>query len=115
MWHEITLIGRLTKDPEMKYTPQGKAVTTMNIAVDDGYGDNKSTIWIRATAWEKQAEACNTSLKKGSKVFVQGRLQHVDGNPRTGKKTDESVAASFEITASNVRFLDGKPQEEVAY
>ena len=110
MWHKIVLIGRLGRDPELRFTPAGKQVTSFNVAVDDGFGDNKKTIWLRVSAWDKLAETCNNHLKKGSLVLVEGRLtaDPATGSPRIFKKQDGTEGASFEIAASAVRFLSSK-------
>lgn len=108
MYHSITLVGNLGRDPEMRYTPDGTPVTTMSVAVDDSFGDAQKTIWFRVSVWRAQAEACNQYLSKGSKVLVVGRLNHDNGNPRTFTRKDGSAGASFEITASTVKFLSSK-------
>ena len=106
MFHTIVLAGILGREPEMRYTPQGKPVTTFSVAVSDGFGDHKGTIWVRVTAWDKQAETCAQYLHKGSKVLVEGRLQYDDnGGPRLWQKKDGTQGASFEVTATTVRFL----------
>lgn len=107
MYHRVEFIGRLTKDPEMRYTPSGKAVCNFTIAVDDGFGEDKKTIWVNVATWEKQAESCNKFLKKASLVFVEGRLQHVEGNPRVWESNGKH-GASYEVVALNVRFLTPK-------
>jgi single-strand DNA-binding protein len=112
MYHTIIIAGNLGKDPEMRYTPNGKAVTSFSVAVSDGWGDNKRTIWFRVSAWEQTAMTCNQYLKKGSKVLVEGRLQaDENGGPRIWNKTDGSAAASFELSASSVRFLSDKSEQ----
>ncbi|MBI9044465.1 MAG: single-stranded DNA-binding protein [Anaerolineaceae bacterium] len=113
MYHTIVFVGNLGRDPEMRYTPSGKAVTSFSVAVSDGFGDRKKTIWFRVSAWEKQAESCNNYLQKGSKVLVEGRLQSSDsGNPRIWTRQDGTPGASYEITASIVRFLSAKGEVE---
>jgi single-strand DNA-binding protein len=109
MYHKIIIVGNLGRDPEMRFIPSGQAVTTFSVAVSDGFGDRKKTIWFRVSAWEKQAETCNNFLKKGSKVLVEGRLNADDsGNPRTWSRQDGSTGTSYEITAQTVRFLSSK-------
>ena len=113
MYHKITIVGALGQDPTMRFLPDGTPVTAMSVAVSDGYGDKKSTIWFRVSAWRKQAEACNQFLTKGSKVLVEGTMQHDDkGNPRIYEANDGSTRTSFEVTATNVKFLSGKQQGE---
>ena len=107
MFHKLTLAGHLGRDPEMRYLQDGKAVTNFSVAVNDGYGDNKRTIWVRCTAWEKQAENVNQYLSKGSKVLVEGRLQcdPATGSPKLFTRRDGTAGASFELTAYSVTFL----------
>lgn len=106
MFHEITMVGYLGKDPTMRFTPDGTAVTNMSVAVSVGWGENKSTIWFGVSAWGKTAEACNEHLEKGSQVIVTGELQpdKETGNPRLFTRNDGSVGASFEVRASKVIF-----------
>lgn len=109
MYHKITIVGALGQDPTMRFLPDGTPVTAMSVAVSDGYGDKKSTIWFRVSVWRKAAEACNQYLTKGSKVLVEGTMQHDDrGNPRTYQANDGSTRTSFEVTAHNVKFLSSK-------
>ena len=109
MYHKIIIVGNLGRDPEMRFIPSGQAVTSFSVAVSDGFGDRKKTIWFRVSAWEKLAETCNNYLKKGSKVLVEGRMNADDsGNPRTWNRQDGSTGASYEITAQTVRFLTSR-------
>ncbi|HQL39244.1 MAG TPA: single-stranded DNA-binding protein, partial [Anaerolineaceae bacterium] len=92
-YHTIIVVGRLGRDPEMRYSPSGYAVTSFNIATDRQYTDSsgqrqKDTIWFRVSVWGKQAESCNTYLKKGKMVLVEGRLQAdpQSGGPRLYKR-----------------------------
>lgn len=118
MYQTIIIVGNLGRDPEMRYTPSGQAVTSFNVAVDDSYTGSdgqriKRTAWFRVSAWGKQAETCNQYLQKGKKVLVEGRLQ-VDtntGGPRVFQRQDGTSGASFEINANTVRFLSPKGGE----
>jgi single-strand DNA-binding protein len=114
MYQTIILIGNLGKDPEKRFTPGGHPVTTMSVATNRRYRDSsgqvvKETTWFRVTVWGKQAEPCFNNLRKGSKVFVEGRLTP---DPKTGGpflwKKDGQIHASYEVTASTVRFLSGR-------
>lgn len=106
MFHTIVIAGALGRDATMRYTPGGKAVTSFSVAVSDGYGENKKTIWINVSAWDKTAEACK-DLQKGAKVLVEGRLNHENGSPRVWESNGKH-GASFEVSASRVVFLSGK-------
>lgn len=116
MYHTLILVGNVGRDPEMRYTPSGQPVTSFSVATNRQYQANngeqvKETIWFRVTTWGKQAETCNQYIKKGSKVLVEGRLtaDPATGGPRVWAPSDGSGArASFEVTASNVRFLSSR-------
>ncbi len=111
-YHKLIIIGNLGRDPEMRYTPSGDPVTSLNVASNrqftDGSGARqKETTWFRVSVWGKQAESCNNFLQKGSMVLIEGELRpdKETGNPRTFTRTDGSAGASYEVTARTVRFL----------
>ncbi|GAB4465201.1 MAG: single-stranded DNA-binding protein [Anaerolineales bacterium] len=115
MYHTLIIVGNVGKDPEMRYTPSGQAVTSFSVASNRQYtagnGEQiKETIWFRVTTWGKQAEICNQYVKKGMKVLVEGRLtpDKATGGPRVWTKQDGSAGASFEVTATTVRFLSSR-------
>jgi single-strand DNA-binding protein len=106
--NRVELIGNLGQEPEMRYTPNGKAVTQFNLATnmafkDDAGKDQERTEWHRIIAWEKTGELCNEHLTKGSCVFVSGRLQ-----TRSYEDKDHVKRWATEIVASQVIFLDKK-------
>jgi single-strand DNA-binding protein len=119
MYQSITVIGRLGRDPEMRYMPNGDPVTSFSIATDRVWNDKngqkqKETTWFRVSVFGKSAESTNQFLSKGKLVLVEGRLR-VDpktGGPTTFTRQDGTVGASFEITANTVRFLS--PRDEGA-
>ncbi len=78
-WNRVELIGNLTRDPELRYTPNGAAVCSFGMATNRTYvtdGEKKEEVdFHRLVAWNKLAELCNQLLKKGNKVFISGRLQ----------------------------------------
>jgi len=111
MYHKLTIVGNLGKDPEMKYTTDGKAVTTFSVAASNRKDE---TTWFRVSVWGNQAETCNQYLHKGSKVLVEGALKaDAQGNPRTYERKDGGWGASFEVVASSVKFLSGKDEPAV--
>ncbi len=117
MYHTIIIAGNVGKDPEMRYTPTGQAVTSFSVATSRQYTGNngqvvKETIWFRISTWGKLAETCNQYVKKGSKVLVEGRLtaDPNTGNPRIWTKQDGTAGASFEVTANTVRFLSSREE-----
>ena len=112
MFHKLTIVGNLGSDPIMKYTTDGKAVTTFSVAASNRKDE---TVWFRVSTWDKQAETCNQYLHKGSKVLVEGALRADGaGNPRVYERKDGlGWAASFEVVASSVKFLSGKDEPAV--
>ena len=106
--NKILVIGNLGSDPEMRYTPNGNAVTSFSVATNRRYrtsdGETREeTEWFRVNAWNRLGETCNQYLQRGSKVYVEGTLTSGaylsnDGDPR----------ASLDIRATEVRFLDSR-------
>lgn len=108
------IIGNLGRDPEMRYTPTGKPVTSFSVAVNRVYnsaeGERKEeTEWFRVSAWNKLAETCSQYLRKGSKVYVEGRLR-----TRTWEGQDGQKRLDLEVVASEMVILDTKPRAEGA-
>jgi len=107
-WNVIQLIGRLGREPDLHYTPGGKAVTNFSLANNQGYTDSngqvvQDTLWVTVTCWGSLAEITNTYLKKGRKVLVVGRLRPV----RTWTDAHgEQHKSGIEINATEVIFFD---------
>jgi single-strand DNA-binding protein len=104
MMNHIVLIGRLTRDPELRYTPNGVAVTNFDLAVDrptTNQAGEREADFIRIIAWQKTAELCANYLKKGRLVAVEGRLQIRSYEAQDGQK--RRVA---EVVSNQVQFLD---------
>ncbi len=119
MYHTLILVGNLGRDPEMRYTPSGQAVTNFSVATSRQYSDSngqqvKETIWFRVSAWGKQAETCNQYLKKGSKVLVEGRLvpDLNTGGPKIFSRKDGTQSSSYEVSATTVRFMSSKSETD---
>lgn len=115
MYHKITLIGNLGRDPEMRYTPSGQAVTNFSMATTEKWtgsdgAKQERTLWWRVSAFGKMAEVVNQYLKKGAKVYVEGRMtaDPKTGGPRVYEKKDGTSGAAFEVVASTVKFLSSK-------
>jgi len=111
--NRVLLIGNLTRDPELRYLPSGQAITTFTLAVNRVYtagtGERKEDAsFIRIVVWARRAEVCNEFLRKGSPVFVEGRLQS-----RTWEAQDGTKRTSIEVVASNVQFLSRGGRESV--
>ena len=108
MLNKVQIIGRLGRDPELRYSQSGSPVCTLSVATDEGYTDRdgkkvERTEWHRVVLYSKAAENCNQFLKKGSLVYVEGSLQ-------TRKWQDQQGQDRFstEIKAQRVQFLDRK-------
>jgi single-strand DNA-binding protein len=106
--NKVILIGRLGRDPEVRYTPDGAAVANFSIATSDEWTDKASgerkerTEWHRIVAWRKLGEICGEYLSKGRQVYVEGKLQ-----TRSWEK-DGVTRYSTEIVASDVQFLGAR-------
>lgn len=107
MFTQITLVGNVGNDPELRYTPAGMAVCNFSLAVNRswGKGDEKKeeTTWWKVAVWGAQAESVNQYVTKGKQVLVVGSRVKVEAY----LKKDGTPGASIEITADNVRFLGG--------
>lgn len=114
MYLHLTFVGNLGREPEMRYLPDGTAVTNLSVACNrrwtDSDGNARSQVtWIRVSVWGRQAETCNEYLAKGSKVLVEGELSPgKDGNPKTFTRRDGTAGASYEARANRVIFLDSR-------
>lgn len=119
MYQSVTVVGRLGRDPEMRYLPSGEPVTSFNIATDRVWNDKngqkqKETTWFRVSVFGKQAEIANQYLSKGRMVLVEGRLRPdpKTGGPATYTRQDGTVGASFELVANTIRFLSPRDEGE---
>ena len=104
--NKVMIIGNLGKDPEMRFTANGSAVTNFSVAVSRQYSGSdgerrEETEWFSVVAWNKLAEQCNQYLQKGRKVYVEGRLQTRSWDGQDGQKRYRT-----EVIASEVQFLD---------
>jgi single-strand DNA-binding protein len=102
--NKVILIGRLGRDPEMRFTPNGRAVTNFTMATNEVWTDQNSerqerTEWHRIVAWGKLAENCAKLLTKGKQVYIEGRLQTRQWDDRDGNKryTTEVVANTMQL------------------
>lgn len=100
--NKVILVGRLTRDPEVRYTQTGKAVASFSIAVNSGFGDNKRADFVPIVVWDKLAEICGNNLTKGRNILVEGRLQ-ISEYEKDGQKR-----RTTEVVAQNVEFLESK-------
>jgi single-strand DNA-binding protein len=115
MLNKIMLIGNLGRDPEMSYTPTGKAVTKFSLAVSRRWRDRESgeqreeTTWFNVVAWDRLAETCNSYLHKGSKVFIEGRMT---SRKYTDKEGVERTV--WDVQAFEMQMLDTKGAGQAA-
>jgi single-strand DNA-binding protein len=106
--NKVILVGRLGRDPETRYTGGGQAVANFSVATDETYKDRngerqKRTEWHRITAWGKLAEICQQYLKKGTMVYVEGRIQSREWQDKEGQKR-----TSFDIVANTMKMLSSR-------
>lgn len=98
--NKITLIGNLGRDPEVRYTPDGLAVTSFSLAVTEKYKGEERTLWFRVSAFGKLGEICGEYLSKGKQVYVEGRLHTSEWKDREG-----NTRFGLEVTASQMLML----------
>ncbi len=103
MFNKVILVGRLTRDPELRYTTNGKSVTNFDLAVDRTFKreGQPDADFFRVAVWGKQAESCANYLSKGRMVVVDGRIE-INTYEKEGQKK-----ISVDVTANDVRFLPG--------
>lgn len=95
----IAIEGNLGSDPESRFLPDGTQVTTFNIAVQRGYGDNKRTVWLKIETWRKTAEFCNNNLVKGDRIVATGALDEDSWDDKaTGEKKHRTKIVANEIS-----------------
>lgn len=114
MYQRVTIAGYLGRDPEMRYTPDGKPVTNFSMATTDRWknaaGESQErTVWWRVTGWGHLAEIMNQYLAKGSLVLVEGTIKADEsGNPTIWHTAEGEARSSYELTASILRILSRK-------
>ncbi|MEI6079249.1 MAG: single-stranded DNA-binding protein [bacterium] len=110
--NKVIIVGRLGKDPEVRYTPNGQAVANFTVATSENWTDKTSgqkqekTEWHRIVVWGRLAELCRDYLKKGRQVYVDGRLQTRSWDDKDGVKK-----YTTEIIASSIQFLGTSPDK----
>lgn len=103
--NRVFLIGRLTRDPELRYTSTGQAVVTFGLATNREYmakeGKREETCYVNVVGWGKQAELCSEYLRKGNLLFIEGRLQY-----RTWETQEKEKRSVLEVRMENFQFLE---------
>jgi len=112
--NKVILVGRLGRDPETRYTGSGQAAANFTMATDESYKDRngerqKRTEWHRITAWGKLAEICQQYLKKGTMVYIEGRIQSREWQDKEGQKR-----TSFDIVANTMKMLSSRADAAAA-
>lgn len=110
--NKCMIIGNLGRDPEMRYTPSGQAVTQFTVAVNRNYKDQQGerqeeTEWFRVVAWAQQAEFAAEYLRKGAKVYVEGRIQTRQWEGQDGQKR-----YTTELVANTIQNLERRPRDD---
>ena len=106
MLNKVILMGRLTKDPELRHTGTGTPVVSFSVAVDNGYGENKKTDFINCVAWNKTAEFIKNWFSKGRMIVIEGRISTRSWDSADGRKN-----YATEVIAKEVHFGDSKKDE----
>ena len=108
MINKVILMGRMTRDPELRHTGKGTPVTTFSIAIDNGYGDNKRTDFVNCLAWNKTAEFVTKYFTKGKMIIVIGRITTRSWETQDGKR-----AYATEVIANEVNFGESKTSPQL--
>lgn len=111
-FNSVCLAGHLTKDPDLRYTPNGKAVASFDIAINSFHKDKagnkvEETVFVPITVWARQAEVCGEFLKKGSPVLIGGRIRQERWTSKEGQKRSRLI-----VVAQIVRFLGNSTKED---
>lgn len=101
--NKVQIAGNLTKDVELRYTGSGKAVADLSIAINEGYGDKKQTTFLDVTVWDKSAETIAQYCKKGSGLYLEGKITVDSWQDDSGNKRYKT-----KVTAFSFQFLDSK-------
>jgi single-strand DNA-binding protein len=111
--NKVILVGRLARDPEVRYTQSGKAFARMTIAVDRRFGRNgggdqqqQTADFIPLVAWDKLAEICGNNLRKGRQILVEGRIQ-----VRSYEAQDGTKKYATDVVINEMEFMDSKPRD----
>jgi single-strand DNA-binding protein len=112
--NKVILVGRLGRDPELKYTPSGAPVATFSVATDESFKDKTGekqnrTEWHKVVAWNKLAEICGEYLTKGKLVYIEGSIRSREWQDQSGNKR-----TAYEIIANQMQMLGSKSDSERA-
>ena len=105
MFQSVVLTGRVGKDAELRYTPNGKPVLDFSLAVDSGYGDGKETQWWKCTLWGDRAEKLHAHVIKSKVLTVEGETRGAE--PHTWAGSDGKTRAQWALTVRQLAFVGG--------
>ena len=116
--NKVMIIGKLGRDPEMRYTPSGKPVTSFSVATSRSWvtadGERReATEWFNVVAWRDLAEICSQYLSKGSKVYIEGRLQTRSWEGQDGQKHYRTEIVADEMILLDPRFRNENQHEDI--
>lgn len=107
--NSVNIIGRVGGEVELRYTPSGKSVAALTLAVDDGWGENKKTAWIGVTLWGATAELAKKTVQKGDRLGISGRLSQEEWEDKEGKKQRKT-----KVTCESMHLLTNKRTDNAA-
>lgn len=116
--NQVNVIGRVGGEVELRHTPSGKAVAELTLAVDDGWGENKKTVWLGVTLWGATAELGKKAVQKGDRLGITGRLSQDEWiDKETGKKQRKTrlVCESMHLLSPKRDSSDGAPSDREGY
>ena len=117
MYQELTIVGTMGRDPEIRYSPDGRATATISVATNRSTSNGmRETTWFRVVCWEKTAEYMSKYAQKGTRVLARGRLlvDQTTGGPRVFVRNDGKPGAVFEVAADTVKLISGYKTPEGA-
>lgn len=112
MLNKVILMGRLTKDPELRTTNSGVSVATFSVAVDTGHGENKTTDFINCVAWRNTAEFVSKYFTKGKMIIISGRISSRSYEDKNGNKKYITEVVANEVQFGEGKKADAEPTED---
>lgn len=108
--NSVNITGRVGGEVDLRYTPSGKAVAALTLAVDDGWGENKKTAWIGVTLWGATAELAKKAVQKGDRLGISGRLSQEEWEDKEGKKQRKTKVTCESMDLLEPKRADGPGQ-----
>jgi len=101
--NNVNIIGRVGGEVELRYTPSGKSVAQLTLAVDDGWGENKKTVWVGCTLWGATADLAKKAVQKGDRLGITGHLSQEEWEDKSGKKQRKT-----KVTCESMHLIEPK-------